>query len=171
MNETDLIILKKRYIDSRGNNWSARKEPYQYGEMCKDIRDNLEYCVPVEKVTTEVKLIKPQTSKPEEVLIDKKGITEVVPQLSNTSFIEKKDIVDEEATAITLIENLQDSRLNINTATEEDLTKLEGVGTRTADKIMEEREVKLFNSIEDLDKRATLMFGKKWEEFVDKITF
>lgn len=63
----------------------------------------------------------------------------------------------------------QPAKLNINTATLEEIEALPKVGAKTARKVVRLREELPFNSIEDLDTRAALAFGKSWELLADQI--
>lgn len=61
--------------------------------------------------------------------------------------------------------NLPDySRLDVNTATSEQLTSLPGVGKATAEVLIDERSKVPFTSLEDLDTRVPLRGGAKWAE-------
>lgn len=55
--------------------------------------------------------------------------------------------------------------LNINEATKAEIVALNGVGSKTADKVIELRELFPFGDYQDLNERAPLTFGRDWKEF------
>lgn len=55
--------------------------------------------------------------------------------------------------------------LNINEATKSQIVALQGVGAKTADRIIELRELFPFSSHQDLNERVSLNFGRDWKEF------
>ena len=57
------------------------------------------------------------------------------------------------------------SALNINTATKSQIVALQGVGSKTADKVIELRELFPFADFKDLNDRVQLTFGRDWSEF------
>ncbi len=61
-----------------------------------------------------------------------------------------------------------DGKVNINTATKDELMKLPGVGSSTAESILEERKKGKFKSIQDL-KRISGIGEKKFEKLKDHI--
>lgn len=63
----------------------------------------------------------------------------------------------------------QPVKLNINTATLEEIEALPKVGAKTAKKVVALREESPFTSLEDLDSRATLPFGKSWTSLAEQI--
>ena len=54
--------------------------------------------------------------------------------------------------------------LNANTSLATALEALEGVGKTTVEKLIRERNQKPFESLEDLQKRVPLKFGKQWAD-------
>ncbi len=63
---------------------------------------------------------------------------------------EKLLILSEEVNSVDKLETNISNKVNINTAKKEELDKLEGIGPSTAIKIIEYRNVNLFESIEEL---------------------
>ena len=61
------------------------------------------------------------------------------------------------------------NEISINSATEEDLVNLKGIGKGTAKTVLELREKSPFTDFTDLNSRAPLSFGCTWENF--NITF
>lgn len=60
---------------------------------------------------------------------------------------------------------------NINQATVDELANLDGITVSTAQKIIEERNVKEFVDFADLDKRVSLKGNRKWENLSDRLSF
>ena len=54
---------------------------------------------------------------------------------------------------------------SINTADKQSLIDLKGVGSVTAEKVIELRKEKPFTDYTDLNKRVNLPLGKEWESF------
>lgn len=55
--------------------------------------------------------------------------------------------------------------LNINSANKSQIVALQGVGAKTADKVIELRELFPFADYKDLNDRVSLTFGRDWNEF------
>lgn len=62
-------------------------------------------------------------------------------------------------------------RININQADKSVIEALDGVGGKTLDKLIAERDIQPFTAIEQLDERVPLSFGKKWATLADTIEF
>jgi type II secretory pathway component PulK len=62
--------------------------------------------------------------------------------------------------------------VNVNTASAEAIAEaLEGIGPKTAEKVVEERQSQMFTSTEDLDKRVPLGFKRVWSSHATQISF
>ncbi|MDJ0594423.1 MAG: helix-hairpin-helix domain-containing protein [Pleurocapsa sp. MO_226.B13] len=61
-------------------------------------------------------------------------------------------------------------KLNIATATVDQLAAIDGITMSTAQKVLEEREKGEFGDYADLDKRVPLKGNRKWENFSDRIS-
>jgi DNA uptake protein ComE-like DNA-binding protein len=66
-------------------------------------------------------------------------------------------------------ERVNKEKIDINTATVDQLASLDGVTVANAQKIVEEREKAKFTEIADLDKRVALKGSRKWESLSDRI--
>ena len=67
------------------------------------------------------------------------------------------------------IEDNQNTKISINNATKEELTKLNGIGEKTAEKIIEYRKENKFKTIEDI-KNVTGIGESLYEKIKDSIT-
>jgi competence protein ComEA len=67
------------------------------------------------------------------------------------------------------LDNNTESKININTSTKEQLMSLPGIGEVLAERILEYREGKLFNTIEDI-KNVSGIGDKKFESIKELIT-
>lgn len=66
--------------------------------------------------------------------------------------------------------NQTKSKLDINSATVDELGSLDSITVTTANKVVEERLKKPFADFEDLDKRVPLKGNRKWESFSDRLS-
>lgn len=66
---------------------------------------------------------------------------------------------------------LKPEQIKINSASAEVIASLDGVGEKTAAKILEVREKQQFSSLEDLDKRVPLPLNRKWTVYASQISF
>lgn len=65
-----------------------------------------------------------------------------------------------------------EAKLNVNKASEKEIAeRLEGVGEKTAAKVVSERKKTGFADIEDLNKRVSLGFSRKWDSYADVLEF
>lgn len=65
----------------------------------------------------------------------------------------------------------KDSKINLNTATLDEIAGINGVTMPTAQKIVEQRETDKFKDLSDLETRASLPGKKKWESLKNSIAF
>lgn len=87
----------------------------------------------------------------DQILTDKQKI--IIPsqiQDEEVEYDEDEEYNDIESEENVEIEENEEFLININTATIDELTKLDGIGTATAEKILEYRESNEFESIEDI---------------------
>lgn len=87
------------------------------------------------------------------------GLIEEVNLNKNESKVEEKDLTPS-------FEPVKKADvLNINKASKSQIVALQGVGSKTADKIIELREMFPFSDFSDLNNRVQLTFGRDWNEF------
>lgn len=101
----------------------------------------------------------------------KDGQKVYIPKISDSKK-EEKIISDDNGNGVILdgTESKTNGKVNINTATKDELLTLSGIGTETAEKIIEYRKNNgKFNSIEDL-KNVSGIGNLKYENIKDKIS-
>jgi len=91
------------------------------------------------------------------------GLIEEVSLHKNASKVEEFEIKTQSSFEATQLP--KPSALNINTATKPQIVALQGVGSKTADKVIELRELFPFADFKDLNDRVQLTFGRDWSEF------
>lgn len=84
------------------------------------------------------------------------------PKITNDGCVSKETNEDK-------IEDNQNTKISINNATKEELTKLNGIGEKTAEKIIEYRKENKFKTIEDI-KNVTGIGESLYEKIKDSIT-
>lgn len=84
------------------------------------------------------------------------------PKITNDGCVNKETNEDK-------IEDNQNTKISINNATKEELTKLNGIGEKTAEKIIEYRKENKFKTIEDI-KNVTGIGESLYEKIKDSIT-
>lgn len=84
------------------------------------------------------------------------------PKITNDGCVAKETNEDK-------IEDNQNTKISINNATKEELTKLNGIGEKTAEKIIEYRKENKFKTIEDI-KNVTGIGESLYEKIKDSIT-
>lgn len=84
------------------------------------------------------------------------------PKITNDGCVNEETKVDK-------IEDNQNTKISINNATIEELTKIKGIGEKTAEKIIEYRKENKFNSIEDI-KNVSGIGESLYEKIKDSIT-
>lgn len=87
------------------------------------------------------------------------GLIEEVSLHKNAGKVEEFEIKTESS-----FEPIKPS-LNINEASKSQIVALQGVGSKTADKVIELRELFPFADYKDLNDRVQLTFGRDWSEF------
>lgn len=87
------------------------------------------------------------------------GLIEEVSLHKNESKVDKFEIKTKSSFEPTV------ESININTATKAEIVALQGVGSKTADKVIELRELFPFSDYTDLNTRVQLTFGRDWKEF------
>jgi DNA uptake protein ComE-like DNA-binding protein len=87
------------------------------------------------------------------------GLIEEVSLHKNASKVEEFEIKTQSSF------EPKSAQLNINTATRSQIVALQGVGSKTADKVIELRELFPFADSKDLNDRVQLTFGRDWNEF------
>lgn len=100
MQLTDKVILIKEHLDSRGNVYPARKDPYLYGELPEKIRDNPAYVVPVAQVEVKIERIDSQGLVPENIITGQDPNTiNLIPQYTKENFVVNKPLVEDKIVA------------------------------------------------------------------------
>ena len=84
------------------------------------------------------------------------------PKITNDGCVSKETNEDK-------IEDNQNTKISINNATKEELTKLNGIGEKTAEKIIEYRKENKFKTIEDI-KNVSGIGESLYEKIKDSIT-
>ena len=84
------------------------------------------------------------------------------PKITNDGCVSKETNEDK-------IEDNQNTKISINNATKEELTKLNGIGEKTAEKIIEYRKGNKFKTIEDI-KNVSGIGESLYEKIKDSIT-
>lgn len=84
------------------------------------------------------------------------------PKITNDGCVNKETEEDK-------IEDNQNTKISINNATKEELTKLNGIGEKTAEKIIEYRKENKFKTIEDI-KNVSGIGESLYEKIKDSIT-
>lgn len=84
------------------------------------------------------------------------------PKITNDGCVAKETNEDK-------IEDNQNTKISINNATKEELTKLNGIGEKTAEKIIEYRKGNKFKTIEDI-KNVSGIGESLYEKIKDSIT-
>lgn len=84
------------------------------------------------------------------------------PKITNDGCINEETKIDNK-------EDDQDKKISINNATKEELTTLNGIGEKTAEKIIEYRKENKFNTIEDI-KNVSGIGESLYEKIKDSIT-
>jgi DNA uptake protein ComE-like DNA-binding protein len=87
------------------------------------------------------------------------GLIEEVSLHKNASKVEEFEIKTQSS-----FESVKPS-ININEASKSQIVALQGVGSKTADKVIELRELFPFADYKDLNDRVGLTFGRDWSEF------
>ena len=87
------------------------------------------------------------------------GLIEEVSLHKNASKVEEFEIKTQSS-----FESVKPT-LNINEASKAQIVALQGVGSKTADKVIELRELFPFADYKDLNDRVQLTFGRDWSEF------
>ena len=133
-----MVYLKKDYVSKSGNFYSRGKYN-SIEELPEVIRRNPEYITPKETTNSVV-----LSSDPIRHVGITKEITSIRPVISKV---------------------VEEPRLNINTATIDEISSLRGVGKATAKKITELREESPFSSRDDLNTRVPLPGSRDWKEY------
>lgn len=81
---------------------------------------------------------------------------------TDTVIVKPQEIIEKKAPSLT--------KVNINTASSEEIAKLPVVNSQAATVVLKEREKTLFKDVEDLQNRVPLSKGK-WQDLADKISF
>jgi predicted nucleic acid-binding OB-fold protein len=166
-----LIRLKRPYFDPRsGNTLFSLPVPILAESVPEHLLNDPSYVEVVEyENDVESEPTQPlEASKPsvESVPYSDSEIEEVKINVKKEPFELKKSVnlnnLESELKK-EVEESIQDA-ININTATEEQLLALRGVGKAIAEKIIKERSERPFESINDLKNRVPLKFGSsQWE--------
>ena len=163
---TDVPVeLFRMYTGKTGNLYMPGI--YQPGGLPKAAY-NTYYVTPVVAIINEPKEavvadadIKNGAFKVEDVVKRKENPTGVIEDISINQQLKKQD----KHLKAKIAKPVKAPALQINTATHEDLTGLNGVGKATADKVLELRELSGFTDYEDLNSRVPLAMGKDWTAF------
>ena len=140
------VFLKKDYISKGGNFYGAGY--YEQESLPEVIRDNSDYV----KITEVVVPKEPLVENGIRTITSDDGprTREIKPIIGEPV---KSDIVKEEPF------------ININKASEIELSSLKGIGRSTAKKVIELREVSPFVSFSDLEERVGLWGGRTWDSY------
>jgi hypothetical protein len=145
------IILLKRYISRSGNLYNPGV--YRENELPKHICEDPAYTRPV--ASTEVverKAVEPQN------IVDMRTDQVKAQQEADTQVIEITPMV-------TTITNLSNEPFAINICTKAELINQKGIGSKTAEKIIEARELSPFINLYDLKERIDLPGLFEWEGY------
>lgn len=176
--DTSYINLSKKIKDEMVIIVYSKDEVKEYRKKQKEVNENKKTVNKIEKYE-EVKeelvcpnivndsCIKEEDSyssniKSTEKTESKKGIKDEVENIK-----EKEENLDSDNSSET--EEILNNKININTASKEELLTLKGIGESKADKIIEYRNNELFNSIEDI-KNISGIGDSIFEKIKDNIT-
>ena len=90
-----LYLVIKSFIDRSGNTYQSRKEPYQYGELPTEIRDNTVFCVPFTQLEIQEQVLTPEPEVKITEREENKPITHKA-KMVKTTYIKKNDTAHEE---------------------------------------------------------------------------
>lgn len=138
-------ILHKTFRDSSGNFYFARTAPYYEGELPEKITKDPTK-VTVIDVETQVAVSKPINNSPEVVHLN--------PNLDNAPVVIDSNFVKGTPEIV--------SRLNVNTASLEELKNTKGIGEKTATLIISGRP---YTDATELSTKVKPPFGKNWADF------
>lgn len=150
LNPTDKVYLKQRYIN-KGNVYFQGH--YKVAELPKAVLTE-EYINVLGKEDSPQNY---QTALKKQVI----QITATTPTTKQVSYDKPKPSSEKSQST---------SKLNINQATAEELTKLKNVTTAIATKIIEARDKEPFSSLENLKERIKLNRGS-WDDHQSKLLF
>jgi hypothetical protein len=132
-----MIYLKKDYVSKSGNFYSRGKYN-SIEELPEVIRKNPDYISARESTSVVI------SNEPIRHVGNTKEIPAIRPVVSRV---------------------VEEPKLNINTASVEEISSLQGVGKATAKKITELREEAPFSSREDLNTRVPLPGSRDWKQY------
>ena len=138
---------------------------YDASELPDSIKQNAALCTKIDPQTPPTANYKSGITT-QEITVGTK-----TPTQGKESFTPKKPI-DIDAQEKEKAEQNKDkvSILNINTATVDQLSSIDGITVSTAQEVIAEREKTKFASFQDLDKRVSLKGNRKWSTYSDRIT-
>jgi hypothetical protein len=135
-------ILLETFVDRQGNLYNARSTPYEEGELPDSVTKNP---LKVRKILdTQVAVY---TSKSIETNIINLNTSDT-PNVLVPKFLDPNPVIVD--------------KVNINTASLEDIKNIKGIGEKTASLIIAERP---FTDNTDLSTKVKPPLGKNWAEF------
>lgn len=157
-NPDDRVYLKLRYVKG-GNIWYPGY--YTFKQLPSEIQNEKFLDVSEKKATAE-------NSYSEAIKKQKISITAEKPLMEKTAYGKPTATVVNQGKQKTVVDpNL---KVLVNSATVEELTKLNSVGIAIANKIVEARKLTPFKDIKDLSDRVSLQRGS-WNDIETNILF
>jgi len=172
MTLSQTVILKKRIVTPDGSVIDPRLTPYHLSEIPIRYRteEYITYGVAKEQKVVygdgELNfiplknngLIREVVVKPQTVIrtIEEEQPVEINPislPVEESPIVEEKKVID------------------INTASFDELTSIQGIGKTMANRVISEREIKPFADCNELDERVKRPFKESWWNYSDKLCF
>lgn len=148
----DKVVLVKSYRDRRGNLYPAAPYERLRYELPEAIQHNPEYVQTKDNYT----FIPNESPQVERVILDTGASNDDLDGRIKREF--KAEI------GIITTPKEVEAKLDINSADLLALVALPGVGEALAKKLMAQREKEAFSSLEDVQRRVPLPFGRSWGE-------
>lgn len=172
MNLAEKVILKKRIVSPDGSVLDPRSTPYSLGEIPSRYRTE-DYIV--YNAFTKEEVVVRGDQEIEFIGLKNNGLSRDIvlkPQAVVRS-VEVKPVDDIPPLPIeeSPIEEEKKVLIDINTASFEELTSIQGIGKTMANRIISERETKRFADCNELDERVKRPFKESWWNYSDKLCF
>lgn len=150
------VVVHRTIVTPAGNVYDARKRPYPAGEIPAEFLTDT-YCTQQGIVLQPI----PSTSVVDRVLTET-TIKELKPEIGKLEIHNPTPNGEGETSVV---------KVQINEAPIEQIQAIDGIGEAIAKKVVAKREEAPFTSVEDLNERIKLGFGKNWEQFAEQIAF